>query len=70
MKHQSKWISEADALQWLGITRQALIHHRDKLGINYSYLTGNRVVMYDVEDIEKVLEKNSTKTLKQQLHAN
>ena len=60
---QSKWINERTACEWLGVSRQWLIRNRDTLGINYSYLKGQRVLMYDRTSIERALERNGTEQL-------
>ena len=64
----SKWISQEKACEWLGVSRAFLNKHRGNLNIRYTYLIGQRVLMYNKEDIEKVLDQNSVENLIQQTY--
>lgn len=64
----SKWMNEQDVCAWLGVTRHFLINFRSKYGLNHTYLTGKRVLMYDREEIEAFLEKNSLNAAKKLLN--
>jgi len=61
------WINEQEAWKCLGVSPGLLVKIRSEKGINYSYLTNKRVLMYDRNDIEELLNKNSFKALKESI---
>jgi len=62
------WINEQDACKWLGVSPGLLFKIRADKNINYSYLTKNRVLMYDRNDLENLLNQNSIKALQESVY--
>jgi hypothetical protein len=59
-KYTPEWISEEEALRWLGVDRITLFRYRKSLGLAFSYLNGTRTLMYDRKQINEILNSNST----------
>lgn len=63
MKHKEQyqpvWASEHDVCQWLGITKQSLVHCRIQYDLAFTTF-GGLAVMYDIRQINGILNENSS----------
>ena len=64
---ESKWIKEKVACEWLGVSPAYLYNLRAAGKINYSYMQGQRGLMYDQKSIEKLLQTNSLEEIQKKL---
>ena len=56
---EPEWISEEDVAKWLGVTSTTLYRWRSSLSLHYTNING-KTVMYDRNQINEILYKNST----------
>lgn len=57
--YEPDWISEADAMQWIGVSKVTLFRWRTTLGLHWTNLNGKNP-MYDRRQLKEILNKNST----------
>jgi len=55
-----EWINEQKACEWLGVNRTTLFKMKQTLGLQFTYLGKNRILMYDKNQINDILFNNST----------
>jgi hypothetical protein len=54
-----EWISEADVVNWLKVSKTTLSNTREKIGLAWTTFNG-KTVMYDKKQIDSILFKLST----------